>query len=225
MSIIKAEKLTKTYQMGDIPVEALKQVDLEIEKGEFVSIMGPSGSGKSTLMHILGFLDNPTSGEVYIDGEKTSNLGENKKADLRLKKIGFVFQFYSLLKGFDSLEQVVLPQILENKPKEKAEEKAREALEKAGLGDRTNHRPSELSGGQRQRVAVARAIAGNPDILIADESTSQLDTESSAEIMKLYREFAEEGQTVITVNHEKELGQKADRTIWLEDGKIKNRNR
>jgi putative ABC transport system ATP-binding protein len=224
MKIIETENLTKTYQMGEIPVEALKEVNLEVEEGAFVSIMGPSGSGKSTLMHLLGLLDNPTSGEVYIKEEKTSELGEKEKAKFRLEKIGFVFQFYSLLKGFESLEQVILPQILEGTTEKKAKKKAQKALEKVGLGDRKDHSPSELSGGQRQRVAVARALAGNPDILIADESTSQLDTESSEEIMQLYRDLSEQGQTVITVNHEKELGQKADRTIWLEDGKIKDRN-
>jgi len=224
MKIIETENLTKTYQMGEIPVEALKEVNLEVEEGAFVSIMGPSGSGNSTLMHLLGLLDNPTSGEVYIKEEKTSELGEKEKAKFRLEKIGFVFQFYSLLKGFESLEQVILPQILEGTTEKKAKKKAQKALEKVGLGDRKDHSPSELSGGQRQRVAVARALAGNPDILIADESTSQLDTESSEEIMQLYRDLSEQGQTVITVNHEKELGQKADRTIWLEDGEIKDRN-
>jgi putative ABC transport system ATP-binding protein len=224
MKIIETENLTKTYQMGEIPVEALEGVNIQVEEGAFVSIMGPSGSGKSTLMHLLGLLDNPTSGEVYIKGEKTSELGEKEKAKFRLEKIGFVFQFYSLLKGFESLEQVILPQILEGTTEKKAKKKAQKALEKVGLGDRKDHSPSELSGGQRQRVAVARALAGNPDILIADESTSQLDTESSEEIMQLYRDLSEQGQTVITVNHEKELGQKADRTIWLEDGKIKDRN-
>jgi len=224
MKIIETENLTKTYQMGEIPVEALEGVNIQVEEGAFVSIMGPSGSGKSTLMHLLGLLDNPTSGEVYIKEEKTSELGEKEKAKFRLEKIGFVFQFYSLLKGFESLEQVILPQILEGTTEKKAKKKAQKALEKVGLGDRKDHSPSELSGGQRQRVAVARALAGNPDILIADESTSQLDTESSEEIMQLYRDLSEQGQTVITVNHEKELGQKADRTIRLQDGKIKDRN-
>lgn len=208
--------------MGEVKVKALENVNIEVEEGEFISVMGPSGSGKSTLMHILGLIDNPTSGEVYIHDKKTSKLGEKEKARFRLEKIGFVFQFYSLLKGFQSLEQVILPQILEGTTHREAKKKAEKALEKVGLGDRIDHSPSELSGGQRQRVAVARALAGNPDILIADESTSQLDTESSEEIMQLYKELSEQGQTVVTVNHEKDLGEKADRTIWLEDGKIKN---
>lgn len=224
MKIIQAENLTKKYQMGEVEVKAIENLNLKIRKGEFVSIMGPSGSGKSTLMHLLGLLDNPTSGEVFIKNESTSDLSENQKAEFRLRKIGFVFQFYSLLKGFDSLEQVVLPQILDGVSENEAQEKAREALEKVGLGNRLNHSPSELSGGQRQRAAIARALAGNPKILLADESTSQLDTEASAEIMRLYRELAEQGQTVVTVNHERELGKKADRIIWLEDGKIKERD-
>lgn len=220
--VIRTKNLTKTYQMGEVEVNALKNVNIEIEKGEFVSIMGPSGSGKSTLMHLLGLLDQPTKGEIFVDGEKTSNLDDNEMADFRLGRIGFVFQFYSLLKGFDSLEQVILPQILDNVPEAEAEEKARRALEKVNLGDRINHSPNELSGGQRQRVAVARALAGDPDILFADESTSQLDTESSDEIMQLYRDLAEQGQTVVTVNHEKNLGKKADRVIWLVDGEIES---
>lgn len=225
MKIIETEELTKKYQMGEVEVKAIEELNLKIEKGEFVSIMGPSGSGKSTLMHLLGLLDNPTSGEVFIKNDSTSRLSENQKAEFRLQKIGFVFQFYSLLKGFDSLEQVILPQILDGVPEKEAQEKARDALEKVGLDDRLNHNPSELSGGQRQRAAIARALAGEPNILLADESTSQLDTEASAEIMELYRELAEQGQTVVTVNHERELGKKADRTIWLEDGKIKNRDK
>ena len=224
MKIIKTKNLTKKYQMGEVEVKAIENLNLEVEKGEFVSIMGPSGSGKSTLMHLLWLLDNPSSGEVLIENENTSKLSGNQKSEFRLQKIGFVFQFYSLLKGFDSLEQVILPQILDGVPEKKAQEKAEKALEKVGLGDRLNHNPSELSGGQRQRAAIARALAGNPKILLADESTSQLDTEASAEIMQLYRDLAEQGQTVITVNHERELGKKADRTIWLEDGKITERD-
>ena len=224
MKIIETENLTKTYEMGEVEVNAVKNLNLEIEQGSFVSVMGPSGSGKSTLMHLLGLLDKPTDGEIFISGRKTSDLNESQRAEMRLNKIGFIFQFYSLLTGFDSLQQVILPQILDNVEEEKAREKARECLEKVGLEDRIDHKPSELSGGQRQRVAVARALAGNPDILLADESTSQLDTESSKKIMKLYREISNKGKTVITVNHEQELGEMADRKIWLEDGNIKESN-
>ena len=225
MKIIETEGLTKTYEMGEVTVDAVKNLDLEIEEGSFVSIMGPSGSGKSTLMHLLGLLDQPTNGEILISGRKTSELNESRRAEIRLQKIGFIFQFYSLLKGFNSLQQVILPQILDNHNEEDARETAKKCLEKVGLGDRIDHKPSELSGGQRQRVAVARALAGNPDILLADESTSQLDTESSREIMELYRDISDQGKTVITVNHEKELGEMADRTVWLEDGEIKDKGR
>lgn len=224
MKIIETKGLTKTYEMGEVNVNAVKNVDLEIEEGSFISVMGPSGSGKSTLMHLLGLLDKPTNGEIFISGRKTSELNESQRAEIRLQKIGFIFQFYSLLKGFDSLQQVILPQILDNIEEENARKTAKQCLKKVGLGDRIDHKPSDLSGGQRQRVAVARALAGNPDILLADESTSQLDTESSREIMELYRDISDQGMTVITVNHEKELGKMADRTVWVEDGKIKDRN-
>jgi putative ABC transport system ATP-binding protein len=224
LSILEAEDLSKVYEMGEVNVEALQNVDIEVDEGEFVSVMGPSGSGKSTLMHLLGLLDQPTSGEVYIDGRKTSELGDGERAEFRLHRIGSVFQFYSLLKGFESVEQVVLPQILGGLKEGEARKKAADALEKVGLGDRIDHSPSELSGGQRQRVAIARALVGDPQIILADESTSQLDTESSEEIIGLYRELAEKGQTVVSVNHEKELGQKADRIIWLEDGQIASRD-
>ena len=224
MKIIDAENLTKTYQMGEVEVNAVKNLNLGIEKGSFVSVMGPSGSGKSTLMHLLGLLDMPTDGELVISGRKTSDLNERHRAEMRLKRIGLIFQFYSLLTGFDSLQQVILPQMLDNVKEERARDRAKECLKKVGLGDRIDHKPSELSGGQRQRVAVARALAGNPNILLADESTSQLDTETSKKIMELYRDISNQGKTVITVNHEEELGEMADRKIWLEDGKLKKRN-
>lgn len=221
---IKTRNLSKVYNMGEVEVEALKKVDIEISEGEFVSIMGPSGSGKSTLMHLLGLLDDPTEGEIIIDGSRTSKMTEDQKAEFRLEKIGFVFQFYSLLKGFKSLKQVYMPLVLDGVPEKDARRRSRKALEDVGLKNRIKHSPDELSGGQRQRVAVARALAGNPRILLADESTSQLDTQSSQEMMKLYRDLANQGQTVVTVNHERELGEKADRVIWLEDGEITDKN-
>lgn len=221
---IKTEELSKIYSMGEVKVEALKEINIEIEEGEFVSIMGPSGSGKSTLMHLIGLLDDPSSGEIVIDGTNTAAMSGDQKSEFRLEKIGFVFQFYSLLKGFNSLEQVSLPLTLNGVPDSEAKERAKDALKEVGLGDRIKHSPDELSGGQRQRVAVARALAGDPEILMADESTSQLDTEASAEMMQLYRNLAEQGQTVVTVNHEKELGKKADRVIWLEDGEKEESN-
>lgn len=217
---LETKKLRKVYQMGSLKVEALKGVNIEVEEGEFVSIMGPSGSGKSTLMHMLGVLDKPTSGKVLIGGKDTSKLSDKMKARFRLEKIGFVFQFYSLLSGFTALENTYLPLIQTNMPDKEAKKRAKEALATVDLSNRLQHTPAELSGGQRQRVAIARAIASDPKILLADESTSQLDTETSEEIISVFRHLSEQGQTVVTVNHERELGEKADRIIWLEDGEI-----
>jgi len=209
--------------MGELTVKALEEVNLEIKKGSFTSIMGPSGSGKSTLMHLIGLLDSPTSGNVQIAGKDTSKLSDRQKAHFRLKKIGFVFQFYSLLSGFTALENVYMPLIMNGESKKKARKKATDALDKVNLSDRTKHSPEELSGGQRQRVAIARALVNEPEIVLADEPNSQLDTETSQQIMQVFREISESGQTVVTVNHEEELGEKADEVIWLEDGKITER--
>lgn len=217
---INTDNLTKIYHMGDVDVEALTDVSITVKEGEFVSIMGPSGSGKSTLMHLLGLLDTPTRGSVYISGEDTSQFSDRQKALFRLSRIGFVFQFYSLLSGFTALENAYLPLLLNHTPQREAEQQARDALETVGLGDRLGHTPSELSGGQRQRVAIARAIVNDPDIILADEPASQLDTKTSRQIMDVFRSLAEEGRTVITVNHEEELGRLSDRVIWLEDGVI-----
>lgn len=219
---LETENLWKTYMMGDMKVEALRGIDIQIEEGEFVSIMGPSGAGKSTLMHMLGVLDTPSSGKVIIGGMNSEKLSEKKKARFRLEKIGFIFQFYSLLSGFTALENVYLPLIQTDLSNEIAIKKSKEALKTVNLADRMQHKPSELSGGQRQRVAIARAIANDPDIVLADESTSELDTETSEEIIETYRQISKQGQTVIVVNHEKNLGEKAERVIWLEDGEIKD---
>lgn len=219
---LETKDLRKIYRMGDVKIEALKGVDIQIEKGEFVSIMGPSGAGKSTLMHMLGVLDEPSSGKVTIGGTETTGLSDRVKARFRLKKIGFIFQFYSLLSGFTALENVYIPLIQMDISEKKAKKISREALKKVNLSDRMSHKPSELSGGQRQRVAIARAITNDPDIVLADEAMSQLDTETSNEIMDVFREISEDGQTVITVNHEERLGEKAERVVWLEDGEIKD---
>lgn len=221
---IEATGIEKTYAMGDLTVEALAGIDIAIEDGAFVSIMGPSGSGKSTLMHLLGLLDRPSAGSIVIDGAEITGLSDTAQSRFRLNTIGFVFQFYSLLTGFTSKEQVALPLIRQGKDKATAQTKAETALTKVGLGDRMDHRPDELSGGQKQRVAVARAIAVDPDILLADEATSQLDTETSAQIMGLFRDIAGDGHTVVTVNHEQELGLEADRVIRLVDGSIVDRD-
>ncbi len=214
--MINIENLKKVYYMGKIEVNALRGIDLGINKGEFVALMGPSGSGKSTLLNMTGLLDTPTSGKIVIDGIDVSSLNENERADFRLKKMGFVFQFFSLLMELNSLENVALPMIMDNRKYEHAAS----LLELVGIGDRANHFPSELSGGQQQRVAIARALANEPSIILADEPTANLDTESSNQIVDLFRELNNKGQTIIMVTHEPELGEKADRIIRIKDGKV-----
>lgn len=202
--------------MGKIEVHALRGVDINIRKGEFVALMGPSGSGKSTLLNMIGLLDTPTTGRIVIDGIEVSSLNDNERADFRLRKMGFVFQFFSLLKELNSLENVALPMIMDDRKYDRA----LSLLELVGIGDRADHSPSELSGGQQQRVAIARALANEPAILLADEPTANLDTESSNQIVGLFRELNEKGQTIIMVTHEPELGEKADRIIRIKDGKV-----
>ena len=214
--MIEIEKLMKIYYMGKVEVPALRGVDLNIEKGEFVALMGPSGSGKSTLLNMIGILDAPTSGKIIIDGIDVSSLNDNQRADFRLRKMGFVFQFFSLLMELSSIENVALPMIMD----ERKSDRASSLLELVGIGDRADHYPSELSGGQQQRVAIARALANEPAILLADEPTANLDTESSNQIVGLFRELNEKGQTIVMVTHEPELGEKADRIIRIKDGRV-----
>jgi putative ABC transport system ATP-binding protein len=216
MNLIELTKVMKIYYMGKIEVPALRGVDLNIDSGEFVAIMGPSGSGKSTMLNMLGLLDSPTSGKIVIDGIDVSSLDENERADFRLRKLGFVFQFFSLLMELKALENVALPMIMD----ERKFDRASVLLDLVGMGDRTEHYPSELSGGQQQRVAIARALANEPAILLADEPTANLDTESSNQIVDLFRELNEKGQTIIMVTHEPDIGAKADRIIRLKDGRI-----
>ncbi|MDP2766098.1 MAG: ABC transporter ATP-binding protein [Candidatus Methanoperedens sp.] len=214
--MIELKDVRKIYYMGKIEVPALRGVDLTIKKGEFVAIMGPSGSGKSTLLNLIGLLDSPTSGQIVIDGVDASSLNEDERADFRLRKLGFVFQFFSLLMELNALENVALPLIMD----ERKYDRALSLLELVGISDRTRHFPSELSGGQQQRVAIARALANEPAILLADEPTANLDTETSLQIVDLFRRLNDKGQTIIMVTHEPELGEKADRIIWIKDGKI-----
>jgi len=202
--------------MGKIEVCALRGVDINIEEGEFVAIMGPSGSGKSTLLNMIGLLDSPTSGKIMIDNVDVSSLTENEMADFRLKKLGFIFQFFSLLMELNALENVAIPLIMD----ERSHEKAAKLLETVGIGDRASHFPNELSGGQQQRVAIARALANDPAILLADEPTANLDTESANQIVQLFRELNDNGQTIVMVTHEPELGEKADRIIRIKDGRV-----
>lgn len=217
---ILTKHLFKTYRLGDVAVQALDDVSLAVAEGAFVSIMGPSGAGKSTLLHLIGLLDEPTSGRITIMGDDTSRLTSRERAAFRLSRIGFVFQFFSLLSGFKSLENTSLPMLLTGASDQESTAAARTALKRVGLGDRLNHRPDELSGGERQRVAIARAIVNQPDIVLADEPTSQLDSASSHTIMGLFQELAGHGHTIVTVNHEEMFGAYADRIIRMEDGKI-----
>ena len=218
--MILTEKLTKNYLMGRVTVEALREVDVSIGRGEDVAILGPSGSGKSTLMHLLGCLDTPTSGRYLLDGEPVENLKRNDLARVRNDRIGFVFQNFNLLGHATALGNVELPLIYKGTTRRVRRDTAASLLERVGLGDRMTHRPNELSGGQRQRVALARALAGDPDIILADEPTGNLDTASGEEVVALFAELVAEGKTIIVVTHDMEIAERARRIIRLRDGRI-----
>jgi putative ABC transport system ATP-binding protein len=220
-TVIKTVQLTKTYKVGDIDVPALKTVNLTIEKGEFVAIMGASGSGKSTLMNLIGCLDMPTSGDYFLDGVNTSKLSQNEYADIRNQKIGFVFQGFNLLARTTALENVELPLMYDRVRKIKDPlKKSMEALERVGLADRVHHIPSQLSGGQQQRVALARALVNNPAIILADEPTGNLDSKTSVEVFQLFQQLNDEGITVIMVTHERDFASFAKRIVEMRDGKV-----
>ncbi|MGI5997543.1 MAG: ABC transporter ATP-binding protein [Lutispora sp.] len=218
--IIQIENLTKIYDTGSIQVEALKSVSLNVDKNEYVAIMGASGSGKSTLMNIIGCLDRMTSGKYILDGEDVSKLNDTQLAEIRNKKIGFVFQAFNLLPRLTALGNVELPMIYAGIPGSQRYKRAKEALEKVGLGDRIHHRPNELSGGQKQRVAIARALVNNPAILLADEPTGNLDTKSSIEIMDIFESLNEEGVTIVMVTHEADIASHTKRNVVFRDGEI-----
>jgi putative ABC transport system ATP-binding protein len=218
-AVIEIRDITKTYKMGDIEVHALRGVDLTIYEGEFLSIMGPSGSGKSTLMNILGCLDQPTSGEYFLDGVNVSKMSEAELARIRNKKIGFVFQNFNLLKRTTALRQVELPLIYAGQSQRT--KRARAALEAVGLGQRLHHLPSELSGGQQQRVAIARALVNEPAMILADEPTGNLDSRSGTEVMQIFQRLnREQGITVIFVTHDPWIARHTNRVVMLRDGKI-----
>lgn len=219
-SLISCRDLTKVYRMGDQEVRALDGVSLDIEAGEFVAIMGPSGSGKSSLMNLIGALDRPTSGEMWINGKALSQMTRDELADLRNETLGFVFQQFNLLPRQDALANVKLPLRYARKDAGDADARARECLEMVGLGSRMDHRPMQLSGGQQQRVAIARALVNRPRILLADEPTGALDTKTTAEIMNLLSELNSQGITVILVTHEDEVAAYAKRQIFFRDGRI-----
>lgn len=213
--------VTKTYMLGTTRVDALRGVDLLIERGDSISIMGPSGSGKSTLLHIMGCLDVPTTGKYYLDGIDVSTLSSDELARVRAKKIGFVFQFFHLIPSLNSIENVMLPMVFDTIPAEERWKRAESLLEKVGLRSRMYHRPNELSGGERQRVAIARALSQNPTVLLADEPTGNLDSVVGGEIIKLFHKLHhEEGITLVTVTHDPEIAHYADRVLFIRDGQI-----
>jgi putative ABC transport system ATP-binding protein len=218
--VIKTSELTKVYEMGSEQVHALRGVDLEIHKGEYVAIMGPSGSGKSTLMNLIGCLDSPSSGKYWLAGRLVSELDDDELAYIRNKEIGFVFQTFNLLPRATALHNVELPLIYNGTPAEERLEKAHLALKRVDLSDRSHHRPNELSGGQRQRVAIARALVNSPSIVLADEPTGNLDSKTGEEIMALFANLHSQGNTIILVTHENDIAQHAHRIIFIRDGKI-----
>jgi putative ABC transport system ATP-binding protein len=221
MSIINTENLTKTYGSGETAVTALRNVSVSIAPGEFVAIMGPSGCGKSTLLHLLGGLDKPSGGDVHLSGEALSELSDDRLTELRRRKIGFVFQFFNLIPVLDAAENAAMPLILDGVTPGKARARATEWLEKVGLGNRLHNRPDQLSGGQQQRVAVARAMVAEPELILADEPTGNLDSRSSDEIAGLLRQVSDDwGRAVVMVTHDPRIAAYADRIIFLKDGEI-----
>jgi putative ABC transport system ATP-binding protein len=218
--MIKAEQLVKKYGMGELEITVLKHLNLEIASGEFVAIVGPSGAGKSTLLYQLSLLDEPTSGDIYLDDTKTSELEQPEKISLRLNKLGYVFQDYALLPELTALENVILPMLMQGMTNAEAVLAGERALARIGIEDKINNLPSQLSGGQQQRVAIARAIAHDPQILFADEPTANLDSENGRLVMDAFEDLHKEGQTIIMVTHEDEYASKARRIITLKDGEI-----
>ena len=219
MEVIRLENVWKVYREG-VETVALRGVDLSIEEGEYVSIMGPSGSGKSTLMHIMGLLDTPTKGKVYIEGRDVSRMSEDERARIRRKKIGFVFQAYNLIPSLTAVENVELPLLLDGVPREERRKVAVSLLERMGLGNRLHYYPNQLSGGQQQRVAIARALANDPRIILADEPTGNLDTKTGRKILDLFKELHEEGRTLVVVTHDPEVAREAERIVKIRDGRL-----
>jgi putative ABC transport system ATP-binding protein len=219
--VIETKKISRVFKNGDIEVRALTEIDIVIEEGEFVVIMGSSGSGKSTLLHILGCLDKPSSGEYYLDGVFVNSLNKNQLADIRNQKIGFIFQSYNLLSRTTALENVELPLVYDRSGRfSNSKELAKKALEQVGLGNRIYHKTNELSGGQQQRVAIARALVNNPALILSDEATGNLDSRASIDIADLFVRLNNEGKTILMITHEPEIAQFAKRMIYLRDGRV-----
>lgn len=220
MTLLKLEKVSKTYFLDGVRVPALRGVSFTIKKGEFVAIMGPSGSGKSTLMHLIGCLDQPTRGKIFLDGQDVSRLSEDQLAQIRNQKIGFVFQNFNLLPKVTALENVELPLIYAGLPAAERRKRALHMLQQVGLAHRASHRPNQLSGGQQQRVAIARALINNPKIILADEPTGNLDTRSGRKIMEIFKNLHRQGHTIVVVTHEPHIASYAQRIIKIKDGQI-----
>ena len=222
MALIETVDLWKTYVMGSEEIHALRGVSIQIDRGEYVAIMGPSGSGKSTLMNLIGCLDTPSKGSYLLNGKQVSQMNDNELARIRNEEIGFVFQTFNLLPRATALHNVELPLVYAGVPAKIREERARGALDRVELGSRVTHRPNELSGGQRQRVAIARALVNNPSILLADEPTGNLDSKTGLEIMGLFERLHKTGNTIILVTHEADVAAFAYRSIYLRDGQVEN---
>jgi putative ABC transport system ATP-binding protein len=220
VSLIRLQKISRRYQMGEETIHALREVSLEIQRGEYVAIMGPSGSGKSTLMNLIGCLDTPTDGRYRLAGEDVSKLGRDELADVRNRRVGFVFQGFNLLPQISAFENVEMPLLFGGIPVRERRERVVEMLGRVGLSDRMEHKPTELSGGQMQRVAIARALSMRPDVLLADEPTGNLDSSSGGDIMQLFTQLWEQGRTVVVITHDMSLARRASRIVEIHDGRI-----
>lgn len=224
-ALIRAEAVTRVYRTGEVVVDALREIGLVVERGEFTAIAGPSGSGKSTLLNLIGGLDNPTSGGVFLAGHLIGDMSGNELSDFRRDHIGFVFQSYNLIPQLDLLENILVPILYQDDPDPDAEDRARHLAERVGLADRIHHLPSELSGGQQQRAAIARALINDPALILADEATGNLDTQTTKEILELFGELHSEGKTILLVTHEQSIGERAEHILRLSDGHIESVDR